>query len=222
MIDEIVNDYKIKNFKLKGDFNLNRKKNKFGGLNLEIVGNDPIILQQGRILETKGYRSIEIIKLVQDYYNFEALYENRYKFVLDNPYLEHLFYSNGRNSIWDNYKRRSGLFSVDSINSSKTVDEHFIPRLIISKIFYKIRNIRKIDFLEYVELFELLSKTIVLSKEEHNRITSFTRNTEIPGFLVYELENIEIVGLIEYIQNICDILLNKYGFDLCEFFNFEI
>jgi len=115
------------------------------------------------------------------------------------------------------------LYSKGSIDcdKNKKTDEHFIPRKITSQILYTIRDNNKLSFLDYVELYELLSKTIVLSKFEHSKITTKTRNTNIPSFIIYETEDIEIPGLKEYLNNVYIRLKSKFNFDLFEYFGDE-
>jgi hypothetical protein len=218
-----IDKSKITLVKLKEDWNIIKKQTSKPKLTLDITDNDEELYDSGLKLKQSGYTDIEVIKLIEDFRNFETLYQHRYQSIQKNQYLSNLFYSNGRNSIWDNFKKKSGLYSKSSVgcDTNQKTDEHFIPRKLTSQILYTIRDTNKLCFLDYVELYELLSKTIVLSKTEHNKITTRTRNTSVPSFIIYEIEDIEIIGLKEYIVKISERLKSKYKFDLYEYFGIE-
>lgn len=218
-----IDKSKITLVKLKEDWNIIKKQTSKPKLTLDMVDNDTELYNSGLKLKQSGYSDIEIIRLIEDFRNFETLYQHRFYSIKKNQVLSNLFYSNGRNSIWDNFKKKSGLYSKGSIDCDKSqkTDEHFIPRKITSQILYTIRDSNKLCFLDYVELYELLSKTIVLSKFEHSKITTKTRNTNIPSFIIYETENIEILGLKEYLNNVYIRLKSKFNFDLFEYFGVE-
>lgn len=218
-----IDKSKITLVKLKKDWEIIKNINVKPEFTLEFVENNKKLYKSGLKLRENGYKDNEIIRLVEDYTNFETLYQKRYNTIIKNPIKSNLFYSNGRNSIWDNFRRKSGLCSKGSLlcNKNERTDEHFIPRKLTSQILYTIRHKNKLTLLEYVELYELLSKTIVLSKFEHSKITTKTRNTNIPSFIIYETEDIEIPGLKEYLNNVYIRLKSKFNFDLFEYFGVE-
>lgn len=222
-INKSINKSKITIVKLSENWDIVKKSKETPKFTIEIAEYNDENYNIGLKLIEKGYNDNEVIKLLQCFLNFETLYLNRFSLISNNEVLLHLFYSNGRNSIWDNFRKKTGLISTHakSCKKNEITDEHFIPRTIISKILYQIRTYKKITFEEYVELLELLAKTIILSKEEHSKVTTKTRNTNIPSFIIYEMDDIEIVGFKEYITNIIETLNLKFKFDLYQYFNIE-
>jgi len=99
---------KITLVKLKEDWNLIKKQTSIPKLTLDIVDNDDELYNDGLNLKQSGYSDIEIIRLIEDFKNFETLYQHRYYSIKKNQVLSNLFYSNGRNSIWDNFKKKVG------------------------------------------------------------------------------------------------------------------
>ncbi len=216
-----INKSKITIVKLTENWEITKKTNTKPTFTLELAENNLENYKIGLKLINNGYKDSEVIRLLQDFLNFENLYLNRYCLISNNDILLNLFYSNGRNSIWDNFRKKTGLISTEasSCKKNEVTDEHFIPRKIISKILYRIRSIQKINFEEYVELLELLAKTIILSKNEHTKVTTKTRSTDVPSFIIYELDDIDIPGFKDYLKQITKKLKSKYNFDLYKFFN---
>ena len=139
----------------------------------------------------------------ETYKDFRCLLP-RYREVRGNSDLVKEFCSRNRNPLFDitNIQYfQTGLKSNGLINNGgKPVNEHFIPRVKSTEIIFEELH-RNPDM--GVEMFTYLIKkyvsTILLTKDEHKRITSLTRGTGVMNYLVYERAGIEVPGLEEYI-----------------------
>ena len=87
-------------------------------------------------------------------------------------------------------------------NGGVPVNEHYIPRVKSTEIiFEELHNNPDMGVEEFTELIKKYSSTILLTKDEHKRITQLTKGTGVMNYLVYEQVGIEVPGLMEYIGN---------------------
>ena len=128
----------------------------------------------------------------------------RYREVKNDDLLLKDFCSRNRNPIFDITTIKyfqTGLRSKGLIeNGGEFTDEHFIPRVkSVEIIFGELDRNPEMDVNTFIYLIKKYSSTILLTKEEHKRITLLTRGTGVMNYLMYERAGIEVPGLEEYI-----------------------
>lgn len=134
--------------------------------------------------------------------DFKALLP-RYREVKGNAKLFQLFMSRNRNPLWDlsgNKIFKTGLKSRLFLESkTKGVEDHFIQRTKSMKIvFHKLDEKPDMNVEEFTNLIIAYSSTITLTKEEHNKVTTFAKNNDMLNYQAYNLLGIEVVGLSEF------------------------
>ena len=128
----------------------------------------------------------------------------RYREVKNDELLLKEFCSRNRNPLFDittiNYFR-TGLKSKGLIeNGGEFTHEHFIPRVkSVEIIFGELDRNPDMNVETFIYLIKKYSSTILLTKEEHKRITLLTKGTGVMNYLVYGQAGIEVPGLEEYV-----------------------
>ena len=128
----------------------------------------------------------------------------RYREVKNNALLLKEFCSRNRNPLFDittiKYFR-TGLKSKGLIkNGGVPTNEHFIPRVkSVEIIFGELDKNPDMDVETFIYLIKKYSSTILLTKDEHKRITLLTKGKDVMNYLMYEEAGIEVPGLEEYI-----------------------
>ena len=128
----------------------------------------------------------------------------RYEEVKEDELLFKEFCSRNRNPIFDitNIKYfQTGLRSKGLIeNGGEFTHEHFIPRVkSVEIIFGELYKNPDMDVETFISLIKKYSSTILLTKDEHKRITLLTKGKDVMNYLMYEEAGIEVPGLEEYI-----------------------
>jgi hypothetical protein len=128
----------------------------------------------------------------------------RYREVKGDEILLKEFCKRNRNPLFDitqiNYFK-TGLKSKGLIeNGGDFTHEHFIPRVkSVEIIFGELDRNPDMDIETFIYLIKKYSSTILLTKDEHKRITLLTRGTGVMNYVMYEQAGIEVPGLEEYI-----------------------
>lgn len=128
----------------------------------------------------------------------------RYEEVKEDELLFKEFCSRNRNPIFDitNIKYfQTGLRSKGLIeNGGEFTHEHFIPRVkSVEIIFGELYKNPDMDVETFISLIKKYSSTILLTKDEHKRITVLAKGKDVMNYLMYEEAGIEVPGLGEYI-----------------------
>jgi hypothetical protein len=147
-------------------------------------------------------------KISETLKDFKALIP-RYNEVKENPRLFQLFMSRNRNPLWDlsgNKMFKTGLKSDEVLKVlSGGVEDHFIQRTKGMKIiFHKLNENPNMSVEEFTQLIISYSSTITLTKEEHNKVTSYAKVNDMLNYQVYNVLGIEVEGLSDFLirQNI--------------------
>ena len=128
----------------------------------------------------------------------------RYREVKGDEILLKEFCKRNRNPLFDitqiNYFK-TGLKSKGLIeNGGDFTHEHFIPRVkSVEIIFGELDRNPDMDIETFIYLIKKYSSTILLTKDEHKRITLLTRGTGVMNYVMYEQAGIEVPGLEQYI-----------------------
>lgn len=111
-------------------------------------------------------------------------------------------------------RNRNPLFDITTIKYFKTgfksnglienggtpVNEHYIPRVKSTEImFEELHKNPDMEVVEFTELIKKYSSTILITKDEHQKITQLTKRTGVMNYLVYEQYGIIVPGLREHI-----------------------
>ena len=111
-------------------------------------------------------------------------------------------------------RNRNPLFDITTIKYFKTgfksnrlienggtpVNEHYIPRVKSTEIiFEELYKNPDMGVEEFTELIKKYSSTILITKDEHQKITQLTKRTGVMNYLVYEQHGIIVPGLREHI-----------------------
>jgi hypothetical protein len=146
----------------------------------------------------------KIIQIEETLKDFKSLIP-RFKEIKDNPILLKMFCSRNRNPLWDitsiSYFK-TGLVSEGLIKSGgKGVDDHYIQRAFSMKIIFNLLcENPNMGVDEFILLIKKYSSTILITKDEHKKITSLTRNTNEINYHVYDKIGILVPGLLEHIN----------------------
>ena len=85
-------------------------------------------------------------------------------------------------------------------NGGVPVNEHYIPRVKSTEIiFEELHKNPDMGVEEFTELIRKYSSTILLTKDEHKRVTQLTKGKGVMNYLVYEQHGIIVPGLKEHI-----------------------
>ena len=153
--------------------------------------------------KTPKISDLKMRMIVETFKDFKCLLV-RYREVKGDELLLKEFCSRNRNPLFDitqiNYFK-TGLRSKGLIeNGGDFTHEHFIPRVkSVEIIFGELDRNPDMDVETFIFLIKKYVSTILLTKDEHKRITSLTRGTGVMNYLVYERAGIEVPGLEEYI-----------------------
>lgn len=114
------------------------------------------------------------------------------------------FCSSLRSQIYDISFFKTGLISEAAKDKTvKKVDEHLFNRKLSSKlIFDKLEENPNMSEDEFIELLFKYCSTIVITKEEHDRMTSKTKGFYYKTIQDYLEHGIIVNGLDEYINSI--------------------
>lgn len=128
----------------------------------------------------------------------------RYREVKGDSLLLKEFCKRNRNPLWDITSIKyfqTGLRSKGLIeNGGEFTHEHFIPRVkAVDIIFGELDRNPEMTIDTFVYLIKKYSSTILLTKDEHKRITGLTKGTGVMNYLMYEQAGIEVPGLDMYI-----------------------
>lgn len=151
--------------------------------------------------------SNQLDKISETLEDFKALL-SRYRKIKNDESKSKSFFVRNRNPIWDITNAvffKTGLAS-DSVKRSSSdthVDDHFIQRSRAMKfIFNEIDKNENMTVEQFVPCLKKYCSTVKLTKEEHQKVTSFAKNNS--SFLNYEIYlkcGIEVKGLSELILN---------------------
>lgn len=100
------------------------------------------------------------------------------------------FFTRNRNPLWDltNCKfYKTGLYSEEARNCDKKnlVDDHYIQRSKGLKfVFIELEKNPNMTLESFINIVKKYSSTVKLTKEEHNKVTSFAKKN--PTYLNYE------------------------------------
>jgi len=144
------------------------------------------------------------LKCVETFKDFKCLL-TRYREVKEDEKLYKMFMTRNRNPLWDLSNSpylRTGLKSTKVIESGiKGVDDHFIQRSKAMKwIFFELNNNPDMGLEQFIELLKTYSSTVELTKEEHTKVTIFTKNKNVLNYEVYSKIGIIIEGLDEFVS----------------------
>ena len=128
----------------------------------------------------------------------------RYRKYRGDDELVREFCSRNRNPLFDitTIKYFQTGFKSNGLvkNGGIPVNEHYIPRVKSTEIiFEELHKNPDMSVEEFTELIKKYSSTILLTKDEHKKITQLTKGTGVMNYLVYEQVGIEVPGLMEYI-----------------------
>jgi hypothetical protein len=147
----------------------------------------------------------QLEKIEETLEDFKCLLK-RYRELKDNPVKLNYFFNRNRNPIWDitniNFFK-TGLKSEKAAQSldKNSVDDHFIQRSkSIKFIFNELDKKEDMSLDEFIMLIRKLCSTIKLTREEHNKVTSFAKKN--PTYLNYEIYvecGINVEGISNFI-----------------------
>ena len=153
--------------------------------------------------KTPKISDLKMRMIVETLKDFKCLLV-RYREVKGDELLLKEFCSRNRNPLFDittiNYfrtgLRSKGLFE----NGGEFTHEHFIPRVkSVEIIFGELDKNPDMDVETFINLIKKYVSTILLTKDEHKRITLLTKGTGVMNYVMYEQAGIEVPGLEEYI-----------------------
>jgi len=152
---------------------------------------------------TSKISDLKMRMIVETFKDFKCLLP-RYREVKGDELLLKEFCKRNRNPLWDitSIKYfRTGLRSKGLIeNGGNFTHEHFIQRVkSVEIIFGELDRNPDMDVKTFISLIKKYSSTILLTKDEHKRITLLTRGTGVMNYLMYEEAGIEVPGLEKYI-----------------------
>jgi len=130
----------------------------------------------------------------------------RYREVMNDEQLLNDFCKRNRNPLFDittiNYFK-TGLKSKEFIkNGGIPVDDHYIQRVKSTGIIFReLNNNPDMDINKFIGLIRKYASTIVLTKDEHKKVTTISKSKKTMNYLVYEEAGIEVDGLMELINN---------------------
>ena len=130
----------------------------------------------------------------------------RYNQVKNDETKLRAFFVRNRNPLWDLtgckfYK--TGLLSEGAKKLDKTdlVDDHYIQRAFSMKIIFNLLcENPNMGVDEFILLIKKYSSTISITKDEHKKITSLTKNSNEINYHVYDKIGILVPGLLEHIN----------------------
>lgn len=130
----------------------------------------------------------------------------RYREVMNDKEFLNDFCKRNRNPLFDittiNYFR-TGLKSKEFIeNGGVPVYDHYIQRVKSTEIIFReLNNNPDMDINKFIGLIRKYASTIVLTKDEHKKVTTISKSKKTMNYLVYEEAGIEVDGLMELINN---------------------
>jgi hypothetical protein len=155
------------------------------------------------MIKTPKISKLKQRMIEETYKDFKCLL-SRYREVRGDSNLVKEFCSRNRNPLWDitNIQYfQTGLKSKGLIENGGTpVSEHFIPRIKSTEIIFEelLKN-PDMGVESFIYLIKKYSSTILLTKDEHTRITSLTRGTGVMSYIMYKEAGITVPGLEEYV-----------------------
>ena len=147
----------------------------------------------------------QLEKIDETLEDFKCLLK-RYRELKDNPVKLNYFFNRNRNPIWDitniNFFK-TGLKSekvVESVDKN-SVDDHFIQRSkSIRFIFSELDKNENMSLDEIIILIKKLCSTVKLTREEHNKVTSFAKkNPTYMNYQIYDECGINVQGISNFI-----------------------
>lgn len=160
-------------------------------------------------MSRKTLTPLQVIKISETLEDFKALLPRYRKCKEDETGdLLHKFCSRNRNPIFDLTSIEyfsSNLFSENAKgeDKKKLVLDHYIQRTKAVKLIFQELDIREnLTFDEFVSLLKRYCSTVLLTKEEHTKVTVFAKKR--PSCFNYEIYpdcGILVNGLSEHILN---------------------
>jgi hypothetical protein len=149
----------------------------------------------------KKLKDNQLLKISETFEDFKALVP-RFISVKDDSEKFRLFCTRNRNQIWDLQMFKTGLISeaAKGVKRELRTEEHFFNRSLSSKIIFEmlVEN-PEMTLDEFIKILVKYTSTIILTKEEHNRLTPLTKGSFKKSYQDYVNCGIIIYGLEEYI-----------------------
>ena len=142
-------------------------------------------------MSNKKLTSFQVMKISETLEDFKALLPRYRKCREDESgELLHRFCSRNRNPLFDitsidYFSSNLTSENVKNEDKKKLVADHYIQRTKAVKLIFQELDIKEnLTFDEFVSLMKKYCSTVLLTKEEHNRVTSFAKMN--PNYFNYE------------------------------------